>query len=1091
MKVNVNIQRKSVSLAAFVIALAGLPAAALTLKDGLVTYMPFDDGTVANTVSGSPVAPEASTATAPTFEGNGMVGKCLNIPRGAYVKLTGSDSETLAKNSLGFGDSGKSFTAIVWANHGTLSGDPVIFGNKNWGGIAKGALLCAKTVNNKSTVQFNAANGSARIDYIATEMQFAAEASGKWTFYAMVCDNGTFYCYQGKSDGTFGVKTKSLSNFTMDTGYPFVLGQQGDCAYGKIFAGQLDDFALWNRALSGDDVRRIYEYGRSGMELGDVLDIDSNDDPTMEVAKIADDRYVFTFGGRRNGSHALCIATATNDGGEDKYAWDAFEKVIDVPADMDTYTYAVPMSFFETNRRFRFFLMQTDDLPYAKEVEYAHSDGKAWIDTGIAPRRDLVSEFDIRLTANNTEWGTGKTDAQTTIYENMFGAFAGNDKRGNYGMCRCLASDDDRNLKWDREYSGYEKALESVRAYQFVGSCINDTDYHVVFSTTNLVVDGTEYGSGISLNDFIEGGYCIALYRNLKNGAIYDDTMIGYYKTFSLYTSKCRVRDYVPVEDSEGKVGLFDRVTGRFVSSAGTALTAGSDLDAVRKGWVRCVSAPYLASSTIPATASYTGNGHDPLDLTDWANWACTNGFGFALSFALPTADTVLTVSGTTAFAVPQGTTFACKSIRFANAVFADGADLRGLDFSKVTSDSVIDLQGRTLFLADETTVSLGEFTVTDTSSGEPGMVCISVSAGTTLENAGMSLTGNLKLRKEGAGTFSAAKASQTYAGGTDVLNGTIRVDQSGSGHLGTGAVTVSRDGVFDMNGMDVSSVTTVLAGGTLQNSSSGSATLPKTLTLTADSRVVHANASSSKNDMTVPDQCNWNLGGKTLSISMTGNDSDFNFTQNGPNVVSNGTISVTVGTASGTTKGYFAIRQISGRDGLKLDLGNSYLRLQSGSGNSSVMDFTANPVGDVYSYKYGSIWNRLEVYGTFVPKKATGFNMTMMDGSTLDLSQWSGVYDCAFPGNSYNKNAGNDTSCTLQFAADATVRVNLAGRDDLKTIAKSERPYVVKWAANATPAGTTTFVLDAETQKRGFSCKVTDTGLELLLPKGFAVIVK
>ena len=234
---------------------------------------------------------------------------------------------------------------------------------------------------------------------------------------------------------------------------------------------------------------------------------------------------------------------------------------------------------------------------------------------------------------------------------------------------------------------------------------------------------------------------------------------------------------------------------------------------------------------------------------------------------------------------------------------------------------------------------------------------------------------------------------------------------------------------------------------------------------------------------MTVPNQCNWNLGGKTLSISMTGNDSDFSFSKSGPNVVSNGTISVTVGTASGVTKGYFAIRQINGKDGLRLDLGNTYLRLQDGSGSSSVMDFTANPVGDVYNANN----NRLQIYGAFTPKTATGFNMTMMGGSTLDLSQWTGAYDCAFPDNTYKN--GSNKPCDLQFAANATVTVNVEGRSDLKAIAKSESPYIVTWSAK--PADAVSFVLDAATSGHGFEVMVEDGGLRLIPPPSFSVILR
>ncbi len=124
-----------------------------TLNDGLVAYMPFDNSTTENAVAGSPVAPEASTATAPALANNGMVGKCLNIPSGAYVKLTGSDT-----SSLTFEDSNKSFTAIIWAKFGSQTGDPLIFCNKKtWSGVARGVLLCAQS--NSQNAQFNAGTG--------------------------------------------------------------------------------------------------------------------------------------------------------------------------------------------------------------------------------------------------------------------------------------------------------------------------------------------------------------------------------------------------------------------------------------------------------------------------------------------------------------------------------------------------------------------------------------------------------------------------------------------------------------------------------------------------------------------------------------------------------------------------------------------------------------------------------------------------------------------------------------------------------------------------------------------------------------------
>ena len=52
---------------------------------------------------------------------------------------------------------------------------------------------------------------------------------------------------------------------------PFFLGQDGTGKYPAAFNGDIDDFALWTRSLSYEDVRKIYEAGRNGIPLGDLL----------------------------------------------------------------------------------------------------------------------------------------------------------------------------------------------------------------------------------------------------------------------------------------------------------------------------------------------------------------------------------------------------------------------------------------------------------------------------------------------------------------------------------------------------------------------------------------------------------------------------------------------------------------------------------------------------------------------------------------------------------------------------------------------------------------------------------------------------
>jgi hypothetical protein len=1046
-----------------------------SLNDGLAVYMPFD-GDCSNQIAGSAVVPAA--VGSPVVVANGMAGRGLNIPSGASVKLEGSQS-------LSFEDDGKSFAAVVWAKFADpgTGNDSVIFGNKSWnspGPTSKGVIFTARKQVGWSDVSgthagvgLNVGDGTRRLDVYP----FPTEGTSVWTFYAVTrSEDGVFTVYQGRSDGTLHWASGVLSGGAVASDLPFWIGQDGTGAYSKKFVGAVDDFALWTRGLSHADILRIFESGRAGMGLGDLLKADAHDAPTMDVAS-SDGGYTLTFDGRRAGRHALYVAYAENDAGGDKYAWESFVKVADIPASTSSYVYAVPDALKAANVKLRFFLMQTENLPYAKEVEYVHSDGGAWIDTGVAPRRDMTAEFGARLTANN-----GK-------YQNFFGAFGvDGDKKTNFGLCRYYDPGQSNSDKWDREYNVPINGVTSSR--QFSGSCVLNVDYHVVFSITNLVVNGEQYGSDRSQKDFTEtGSPSVNIFRNeklKKDGSFvtYDQTMVGRFSTFSLYTPKRMARDYVPVVAADGTAGMFDAVTGQFQASAGTAFTAGADRDAVRMGWVRAVSDVCVASDSTPVRATYVGAGADPLDFADAANWICINAYGATLDGAVPTEETAVTVAGETSFAVTNGAAmFACASLRFVDATPTNVMNWSGIDFSKVTSDSVVDLKGHTLLLADERSAALGSFTVTDTSAESPGTLRVSVASGEVLSNGSVTLTGVLRLRKEGEGVFSAVKAGQTYAGGTEVVAGTVRVGSSGLAHFGTGAVVVPAGTAYDVYGFADSSVSVVLSGGKITNTGAN-ATLPSVLTLTEDSSVEFA-VLPENHDMTISPGAVWNLGGKRLSVMMDGYDPDLNVKDV---TISNGTFSVAVKTYKGETKGYVQIYKLRGVDGLDLDLGNTYLRLATtGVANSQVRNFTANTPNEANAV-FSHSTNRMQIHGVFTPQTERGFNMTMMDGSTLDLARWTGTFGCEFKNSHYN-NSASGTICSLAFDTAATVTVNLAERDGLSTFAKSESPYVMTWSAK--PADTVVFVLDDATRARGFSTEVCDQGLRLLAPPGLMIIVK
>lgn len=1049
-----------------------------TLNDGLAIYLPFNGDTANKSTSASAVqqAPELSPSCA-TITANGFFGQYLNITTNAtaygYLKLPGTDTGSLAYPN------NKTFSAILWVRLGvTQNVDPIVFGNNGWGGNEKGFVM-ASANSSKKQVNIHAADGSNRFD-----KYFDWEASNIWTFYAVVCDNGSFRAYQGKSAGvnTLTKQTASLPNFTLATGYPFYIGQGGTGTYGtsngRYFVGAVDDFALWTRALSEEDIQRIYECGRTGMELGELLKIDANDAPTMEITASDNDSATLAFGGRRNNAYTLFVAYGPSDAREDKYAWSGFMPVADIAAGTTEYTYTFPNLFKADDTRYRFFLMQTNNLPYIKEVEYAHSDGTAYFDSGIAPRRNLIAEFNVYLTADNGQ------------YQNFFGAFTlDGDKKSNYGMCRL-------NSKWDREYN---TGVGSGSPYQITGSCALNTDYHVVFTATNLFVNGvdTSGGGGITQGQFVEGGTpTINLFRNEKlksNGTLvtYDQTMAGYYKDFSLYTPERTARDFRPVVDSLGTVGMFDRVTGEFYESAATALTAGADRDATRCGWVRAVSdAGLVVGDTSPDTALYTGSGADPANLVDPANWTCWNSFGGVIPNSVPTDVTTVTISGETTFANVSDTMPTYRSIKFDNVVLVGDSVWRGLDFSIVTSDSVVDLRGRTLTLGGFDGEVTMPFLITNTLVGAANTATlrIEVNGGTNFVNSAIAIGGNIKVAKDGDGIYAAVKSGQTYTGGTDVTAGTVRLGAEVTSCLGTGTVTVGSGTTFDLYGKDASACTMILSGGTITCSTGANSTLPLYLTQTADSRITYQNITGT-HDMYMHGS-EWNLGGYTLTLKLDGKDPDIYIQKTGTTTtalttISNGTLKVEVPSTAVNSSGranyaWVHIAMLNGKDGLNLDLGKSSLRTEAATGNSSVYGFTATPAqGDVKSTKI------MEVYGTYLPASAYGFNMMMMDGSTVDLSQRTGAWNSRFS----NTQNHQDANPKVSFTTNATITVDLHGRDDLKSLAKSASPYVITWGV--VPPDTATFVLDSATQELGFKCKVTDEGLKLLRPNGLTIIIK
>ena len=128
----------------------------------------------------------------------------------------------------------------------------------------------------------------------------------------------------------------------------------------------------------------------------------------------------------------------------------------------------------------------------------------------------------------------------------------------------------------------------------------------------------------------------------------------------------------------------------------------------------------------------------------------------------------------------------------------------------------------------------------------------------------------------------------------------------------------------------------------------------------------------------------------------------------------------------------------------------------------------------------------QMTVAGVYKPTVLSYYGCTMLAGSTMDLTAWPGSWpmSSAF---------GANGKTNLEFADSGEIAVNLAGRTDLKTLAKSADPHLFTWTVvdgNPVVPGAT-FVLDPDTKAAGYRLRKDFIGLRLVYTKGLMVIVK
>lgn len=166
------------------------------------------------------------------------------------------------------GSAGSSFTFTTWYRGGAQTGDPVIFGNKNWNnGAQSGVLFSVGVSGSGSGLGLNLADtGAHRSDAYQIS---TAESSSGWWFLAITVDraNGLSTVYAGSPAGKlYFISNEITALQDIGSSLPFNIGQDGTGSYASQLKADLDDIGVWRRALSKNEISTIFNNG-TGREL--------------------------------------------------------------------------------------------------------------------------------------------------------------------------------------------------------------------------------------------------------------------------------------------------------------------------------------------------------------------------------------------------------------------------------------------------------------------------------------------------------------------------------------------------------------------------------------------------------------------------------------------------------------------------------------------------------------------------------------------------------------------------------------------------------------------------------------------------------
>ena len=534
--------------------------------------------------------------------------------------------------------------------------------------------------------------------------------------------------------------------------------------------------------------------------------------------------------------------------------------------------------------------------------------------------------------------------------------------------------------------------------------------------------------------------------------AAVDSISVGYGATLTLAAGTTAVSGGLSIQEN-GKLvldvsALAERAHASITFSSLSLPAGGSLYDYVSLvGWEERghalavmenaihVNPPDVAAVAV-WTAAQNTNVENP------ANWSCRNFNGEPVANVIPEVSTT-------------------------SVTFNADCDLRALGRVAFADGVVFDLNGHAVKIAGLAAQGYPLASVTNSDANATAELRIDVANGLTITNATVVLGGKMNFVKDGAGTFVAAKARQTYVGVNEVANGVLEIayDFRDSRDYPFGAegnsFLVRTGATFKMNAMYAQANAVykfVLDGGRLLGSYedveeySGQIHL---IELTKDSTFEPTTSCGlvPRGDFNSPEL---DLGGHTLTVPIGTGKTFYLYNA----MVKNGMVDITSGGWLQTKSGYTVTAM------------NADFRVGSAmkiSGPISVRDYE-----QVYGVDYNDGTAAFNVHGTFKP--AAGHNYfygcTMQNGSTIDLSSRADALPLV---SSFTK--GDNT---LKFAA-GTIHVKLGERSI------SRKTCLISWSSKPSGIASTRFVnAEGERSRRFFA---QDDGL--YISGGTMVVVR